>query len=313
MIEYASTSIPALGQHYTLSPVTACRLLQRGFNDHYLLVTRDGSFVLRVYQRGWRTADAIAYELAVLAHLHRHGVPVCAPIARSDGAWHSTLDTAEGPCTAVLFDYAEGHAPAADNATALRACGRLMAQIHRHTDDFTCPHTRFMLDAAHLLVQPCATLLPLLAHRPEDAAVVQRAADLLHAALAQHEADGEWGYCHGDFHGGNARLAADGTLRVFDFDCGGPGWRTYDIAVCRLFCGDEPHWAIFCAGYAEIRPLPANTHNALPIFLAARQLWRMSAFAANWSRLTGGEADDTFFDTHLGVLRERMAGMKAAE
>ena len=114
----------------------------------------------------------------------------------------------------------------------------------------------------------------------------------------------EWGYCHGDFHGGNARVAA-GTLRVFDFDSGSPGWRAYDLAVARLYFAEESSWQAFRRGYEEVRPLPDA--DAIPWFLPTRQLWRMALFAAHWPLFTGGkDVDDGFLDQHLGILRERI-------
>jgi len=41
-----------------------------------------------------------------------------------------------------------------------------------------------------------------------------------------------FGFCHGDLHGGNAAFDGD-TITMFDFDCCGVGWRAYDIAVYR--------------------------------------------------------------------------------
>jgi len=66
---------------YALAAPTVCGPSQFGLNDHHLVTTPEGSYVLRVYRRGWRTAEDICYELAVLTHLDARGVPVCAPIA----------------------------------------------------------------------------------------------------------------------------------------------------------------------------------------------------------------------------------------
>jgi thiamine kinase-like enzyme len=39
----------------------------------------------------------------------------------------------------------------------------------------------------------------------------------------------EIGFCHGDFHGGNA-CQKDGSFTFYDFDCCGWGYRAYDLA-----------------------------------------------------------------------------------
>ena len=303
----AEELIAALWPHYRLAPPNGGKLIQPGgFNDHYLISTPEGEYVLRVYRHGWRTVDDVAYELSVLTHLESRGVPVCAPIARRDGGHHRTIPAPEGPRIAVLFPCAAGDKPDATDLHVIRACGRIMALIHEHTDDFTCEHQRFHLDLEHLIDQPLATTLTYLAHRPTDGTFVKTVARELRAGLAAQVDGLEWGFCHGDFFGGNMRIDAEGALRVFDFDCGGLGWRAYDLCVCRLYCAEEARWEVFCGAYQEVRPLPEATRAAIPWFLVTRQLWRMALFAENWPRLTLSAVNDDFLDEHLGILRERI-------
>ncbi len=302
----AEQLVAALGPDYSFGRPTACRLIQDGLNTHYLIEAPEGPSVLRLYRNGWRSAADIGYELAVLDHLRTCGVPVCGPIARRDGGYESMVGTEEGPRTAVLFQYAAGQPPEVKDPDALRACGRTMALIHGRTEGFSCTHQRFHLDLEHLIVQPLTVILPMLAPSPEDTAFVQNVAQALQGGLAEQVETLEWGFCHGDFHGGNLRLDADGTLRVFDFDCGGLGWRAYDLAVCRLFCQEEAVWEGFCRAYREVRPLTDATVASIPWFLVARQLWRVAVFATHWPRLMGREADEAFFGQHLAILRERI-------
>lgn len=296
-----------LRRAYRLANPAACRLIQDSFNTHYLIETPDDRYVLRLYRHGWRTADDIAYELAVLDHLLACGVPVCGPIARGDETYQGLIPTEEGPRIAVLFRYAPGQPPDVNDPEGLRACGRTMALIHKHTDGYSCAYQRFNLDLAHLIEQPLSVLRPLLGHRAEDSAFVGRVAELLRAGLAAQAEGLEWGFCHGDFHGGNARVDTDGVLRVFDFDCGGLGWRAWDLAVCRLFCQQDATWDGFCGAYREVRPLTEATLAAIPWFLVTRQLWRTALFAVHWPRLMGSQVDDGFFNQHLGILRERIS------
>jgi Ser/Thr protein kinase RdoA (MazF antagonist) len=303
----AEAAVARVWPHYALPAPAVCGPTQVGLNDHHLVTTAEGQYVLRVYRRGWRTADDIAYELAVLLHLAARGVSVCAPIAGRDGAYQYPIQGAEGPRTAVVFPCAPGDRPDVADLDVVRTCGRVMALIHHHTDGFTCEHRRFVLDLDHLLDQPRARLLPYLARRPADAAFVEATARGLRAGLEARIDRLEWGFCHGDFHGGNARVDGEGTVRVFDFDCGGPGWRAYDLAVCRLYCAEDAQWDAFCQGYQEVRPLPAATREAIRWFIVVRQLWRMTLFAENWSRLTGSAVNDEFLDEHVGILRARFA------
>lgn len=291
---------------YALPPVSRWEPLLGAFNEHYLISTSEGRYVLRIYRQGWRTSADVAYELAALMHLAAGGVPVCAPVAGVDGALQCTVPWPEGPRIVALFDYAPGQPPDGADPEVLGACGRLMGLIHRHGDSFSCVHQRFHLDLKHLLDQPLAALLPYLGSRRADAVFLRQVACALRRGLAAQVEELEWGFCHGDFHGGNLRMEAGGTLRVFDFDCGGLGWRAYDLAVARLYCReDETRWRAFCGGYREVRPIPKATMRAIPWFMVTRQLWRMAAFAQHCPRLTGSAVDDRFLDEHLGILRQR--------
>ncbi len=299
----------ALWPEYPLAMPTACQLIKCGFNDHYSIATPDGDYVLRVYNHGWRTAEDIAYEVAVLVHLEACGVPVCAPIMRRDGTYHCTIPALEGPRPVVLFSSASGRAPDAADLDETRACGRTMALIHQHTDGFTCEHQRFVLDLGHLIDHPIEVILPFLEHRPADASFVRAAARELHAGLEQQVGELEWRYCHGDFPSGNIRIDADGTARVFDFDCGGLGWRAYDLAVCRLGFGEtEAAWEAFCDGYRDVRPLSEAALAAISWFIVARQVWRTGLFTETGSRFAGSfYVSDDFFTHNLGILRERIS------
>ena len=61
----------------------------------------------------------------------------------------------------------------------------------------------------------------------------------------------------------------------------GYGWRTYDLTVFlwnafgerRPKRWRESRWRAFLRGYREVRPLPEDLDEALPLFLVARQLW----------------------------------------
>lgn len=299
----------SLWPEYALPLPTDCHLLNCGSNDHYLITTDDGDYILRVYTHGWRTEEDIAYEAAVLNHLESRGVTVCAPIARRDGTYHCMIPAVEGPRVAVLFAFAHGRTPDMARADEDRLCGRMMALIHQHSDGFTCEYRCFAIDLNHLIDEPVEAMLPFLAHRSSDAAFVQAVAGKLRVGLDARIGDLEWGFCHGDFHGGNCRLGMDGALRIFDFDCGGLGWRAYDLSICRLACGaDEAQWEVFCEGYREVRPISDAALAAIPWFICARQIWRIGFFIQTWSRLLGrASLGDGFLDQHLGILRDRMA------
>lgn len=313
-VTYSTLSTDALAAWieagYELGAVAACRFLHRGLNDSYLVEAAGGRHVLRVYRAGWRTADEIGYELTVLEYLARKGVPVAHPVRRRDGAAVAWLPAPEGARAAVLFIHAPGRELDGSDEDC-RCYGRAVASVHSATDDFATEHARFALDLDHLLTAPMAAIRPFLRHRPADLDAVETIAAAVArriAALPVGEMDR--GFCHGDFHGDNAHI--DGvTVTLFDFDCCGPGWRAYDIAVFRWRWGDDEagdrRWAAFLEGYRSVRPIGQVDLAAVPLFVIARAIWLRGLHAANTADWGRSWLNDGYWDRLLKGLREWQA------
>jgi len=311
---YSTLSAEALAAwleaSYEFGTVTACRLLHRGLNDSYLVEAARGRHVLRVYRAGWRTTEEIAYEVAALEHLGAKGVPVALPMRRRDGNVVDWLRAAEGNRAAVLFTHAPGR-ELDGSIEDSRRYGRAVASVHAATDDFETGHERFALDLEHLLTEPLAAIRPFLRHRPTDLDTIETLASLVRrrvAALPAGEMDR--GFCHGDFHGDNAHIGGD-TVMMFDFDCCGPGWRAYDIAVFRWRWGDdeagEARWTAFLEGYRSLRPIGEADLAAVPLFVVARAIWLRGLHAANTADWGRSWLNDAYWDRLLKGLREWQA------
>jgi Ser/Thr protein kinase RdoA (MazF antagonist) len=116
-----------------------------------------------------------------------------------------------------------------------------------------------------------------------QASYLHRLAAWLRRRIARLAARGlDWGFCHGDAFGGNCVLdgeVATGTLTHFDFDDCGPGWRAYDLAAYRWILAWRAggaagrRWRECLRGYRAVRPLAAADVAAVPLFVAARELW----------------------------------------
>jgi Ser/Thr protein kinase RdoA (MazF antagonist) len=234
----------------------------------------------------------------VLTHLDRKGVPVAAPIARKDGGFLRALCAPEGTRHVALFNYARGRELCHDEEQNYRY-GRAVAEVHAATDDFTSHHRRFELDLHHLIDQPLAAIQPFLAHRPDDWTYLQRIADMLRERIVSLPAERlERGFCHGDFHGGNAHIDDQATITFFDFDCGGPGWRAYDIAVFRWGPQgrNDDAWSAFLKGYTERRALNQLDLAAVPLFVAIRHIWLLGLPTGNSRDWGCGWINDAYFD-----------------
>jgi Ser/Thr protein kinase RdoA (MazF antagonist) len=286
--------------------VSSCEFLNRGLNDTFRVQTAGGRFVFRVYRQGWRSRSEILFELDVLGHCDRAGVPVATPLARRDGEFISSIEQPEGSRYAVMFTYAEGAQLGNHSETQARSFGAACAHLHRGTHDFSSPHPRFVLDLQHLIEHPLSTIIPFLQHRREDHEYLARLASRVAQKIDSVQSDLDFGLCHGDLHGVNAAFDGD-KITMFDFDCGGLGWRAYDIAVYRwaLQIQNLPqNWQPFRDAYRERRELREVDLDALPWLVAARHLWLLGLHTANAEFLGRGVLGDSYWDFWLKLVHD---------
>jgi len=294
---------------YDIGRITDCRLHMRHISDTYFVRTRAsqhdghatgraGRYVLRVYRAGWRSDAEIRYELDALTHVAARlpgtGVSVSTPVIPRDGDPLRALHAPEGRRQAALFTFARGDERASETVARARLYGRAAAEIHNATEDFASPHApaRRPIDLDELLERPLRDARPLLREHPAMRRRALRLAERLRAhAAALPLSRLEYGFCYGDFHGGNACVdpRAGNTITFFDFDLCGPGWRAYDLAVFRwghtggwLKAAEaERRWDAFREGYAERRTLGDLEWAAIPFFILVRQFWFMGLWGAN--------------------------------
>jgi Ser/Thr protein kinase RdoA (MazF antagonist) len=247
---------------YAIETPIDCRFLQPGLNDTFLVNTQRSKYILRVYRQGWRSLSEINYELEVLLHLQRSGIDVSVPIERKDGNLIGSVMAPEGLRYVVLFTYAPGKQPDYETEKEREAYlyGKAVAKIHTATDSFQSSHDRFTIDLEYLLEVSIRSIQPFLVHRPEDWAYLMNLAEKLREEIQRLAPDKlEIGFCHGDFHTGNAHLDRE-DITFFDFDCCGVSWRSYDVANfrwnARLNKKDKEIWPSFLRGYTEARHQP---------------------------------------------------------
>ena len=295
---------------YDIGIPLECRLLHLGLNDTYLVKTRDGQYILRVYREGWRSVSEILYELDVLLFLQRGNHSVSVPLSRKDGSLIHPVTAPEGIRYVVLFTYAPGKEPTyeADDEKEAYQYGQAVAKIHTATEKFQSLHQRFVIDLAHLLDGPVTSIQPFLTHRPADWQYVQTLAERLRNRVVGLPLETlEKGFCHGDVHGGNAHLAQDNTVTFFDFDCCGWGWRAYDIAVfrwgARLQEKEKELWSPFLRGYRGERHISESDLQATSYFVALRHFWLLGLHTSNGRDFGDGWLNDRYFDRAIKFFR----------
>ncbi len=293
-VSYATASATAVANLvtalYDLGGLSACALLNRGFNDSYLLRTEAGErFVLRLSGHRARGPADVASETAFLAYLDTAGVPVAAAVPTRDGALFTTARLPDGPRAVVLFRYAEGRRP---DLTRRRGTpqGITLAQLHQAADRFPdreAGHYRLELD--HLLHREVSATLALDLDAPRGRRDLLALAARLADAVGRLDAGLTRTRCHGDCHGLNARIATAGRHKdravFFDFDDGGFGYLAYDLAVhlwAQVSFGRQRHamWHAFLAGYRSVRPVAPADERAVHLFVPIRHIWLMGEFAS---------------------------------
>jgi Ser/Thr protein kinase RdoA (MazF antagonist) len=297
---------------FGIEEVDECQFYSGGFNHTYRIRSSAGiTYYLRAYRLKWRTLADICYELDVLNHLKSKGYPAIQPIPDNDGHYFCAVPAPEGTRYLVLFTEAPGGEVSYEHEPADKAqrYGRAVAHMHNALDDFTSPHLRFHLDLEHFIDQPIRNIHPFLVKRPDDWSYLLHFSQLLRRRILAMPADSlEQGFCHGDLQGYHANLAPDGTLTFYDFDCGGYGFRAYDLAVflwcCRLEEAVATRWQPFLNSYLETRSIHQRDMEAIPLFVCARYLWHMGVHTQNSADWGIDFLNDSYFNAHINDLHQ---------
>ncbi len=267
-VSYATASAEAViafvAEHYGLHGALTCALLNRGFNDVYLVDTNAREqFVLRLAGRRARGPADVEAETAFLAYL----------------------------------EAADGRPPDLDDPNDARIQGITLAQLHQAADGYPGWEAgRHRLNLDHLLHRQVAAVLALGLNTPKALRDLLAVAARLAEAVARLDHGLTRTRCHGDCHGLNARIATTGPRAgravFFDFDDGGYGYLAYDLAVHlwgQVSFGRQRHamWHAFRAGYQSVRAVTPADEAAIPVFVAIRHIWLMGEYAgrtAEWGR-----------------------------
>ena len=297
---------------FPIGEVSDCKFFSGGFNHTYQIKSGEGrTYYLRAYRKQWRTIEDICYELDVLNHLKRKGFPAAQPIPHKGGQYFCAVPAPEGQRYLALFTEAIGKEISYEHEPEqmARSYGQAVANMHHALDDFSSPYSRFHLNISHLIDLPLNNIEPFLSHRPGDWAYVQHFAGTLRQQLLLLPASKlEQGFCHGDLQGYHANVDPNGTLTFFDFDCGGQGYRAYDLAVflwcCRLEDAVDLRWDAFLSAYRDARSISDLDVRAVRLFACARYLWHMGVHTQNSPDWGISFLNDDYFDTHLKRLRD---------
>jgi Ser/Thr protein kinase RdoA (MazF antagonist) len=317
--QYSTLSAGALATHvsteYGLPGLRGCYLL-RGVSDTYLLENEHAKYILKVYRAAHRTQAELAAEVELLTYLQAHGASVAAPLPTRSGTFLLPLAAAEGERYGVLFTFAPGRVVMDFSDAQLRTVGREMARLHNLTAGLTLQHPRPSYDLDTTLRQPLRALEPAFRDYPEGYAELQKIVNQTITKLMRTDTSAfSHGYCHYDFLPKNFHFDAKDRLTFFDFDFAGPGYLVNDIMTFfvhyflhRLLQGvteaeAERAFAVFVAGYREVRPLADAELAAIPYLGVGFWLFYFEFAYRNFD-----DWSNTFFGPRY--LRERVGWIK---
>lgn len=273
-------------REYAIAAPVKVSLLNRGFNDTYLVTDVEGGRrVLRVYNREkyWiRSESDLRFELDLLEHLAAAGLGVIRPYQRTLGDRLGRLMAPEGERCFALFTHAPGTPLYEGTLTAeqWREIGSDIARMHLEMDAFRTSHDRYHLDERILVERPLASLAPYAGsgRAAADLAELGKLGERLTGEIQRLRAiDGAYGIIHADLHRGNTNIDGDGRFVTFDFDHCGFGLRAYDLVA--LYRGpdspeeDRERWTAVLAGYQQVRPLSQSEVAGFPVLAACRAMW----------------------------------------
>ncbi|MDB6131198.1 MAG: uncharacterized protein JWM04_2305 [Verrucomicrobiales bacterium] len=308
-----------LEAHYEIGLISNCRLRAVGVNDHYLIRTHRGEFVLRLYQKDkfWvRNREEHCFEAEWLDFLYTTGAPVARPVRMKDGQHIGFFDAPEGLRYFLLFEAAPGKRTYPPTPEQSRSLGNAVAKIHMATG-FVTSNPRVHYDASFLVQEPIQRITKFLnGNREGDVQFLRRVGGELEDFLIKlGKPTGAYGVIGGDFNGSNHHFDDLGRLTLFDFDFCGYGWRAYDIAMFQWSMehvgasGQES--SAFLEGYQSVRPIGKEEADSINYFAAAVQIFILGYHVSCIHWAGKSFLNDDYWSAgfgHLKILHDRLSG-----
>jgi Ser/Thr protein kinase RdoA (MazF antagonist) len=268
-----------------------CVLIKQRENAVFAVHAEDGArFVMRVHRAEYHSNEELLSELQWVAALAEFGVETPQVIPAVDGALFKTVQVPQVPEPRQIdvmawidgkqigsIEQAFENLP--DAIRNYRVIGKLMAQMHSFATQWQSPpgFTRRDWDEQGLLGEEPLwgrfwELEILNAEQRVRLLAGRQAA--LQALQSYGKGDDRYSLIHADTLPENFLVDVNGTIRVIDFDDGGYGWHLFDFATA-LFpvlgkdCFNDLLQALV-TGYQEIRSLPPEFDQLLPLFFLLR-------------------------------------------
>lgn len=254
-----------------------CQLLSTGVHDSYLINTREGDYVFRVYRKNLRSKPEVEAEIAFLEALRHQEISIAYPIADGDFKYVAELNAIEGKRDAVLFRFAPGKTYPTLSKTQLQELGAELARLHAVAASIQLPGERWTYDTETTISRPLLLAKDYLEKVPEEFEWLQEAADdciqYLNALPANKFRSGA---VHYDILPKNFHFDDNDRVCFYDFDFFGYGWLVNDLMTfwvhlqLDVFNGRSDQatadgaFLIFLKSYNSISPLSKEEIAAIP-------------------------------------------------
>ena len=255
---------------YAVGPLEALEPVESGIeNTNYFVTTAQGRYVLTLFER--LPEAELRFDLELMAHLARHGIPCPAPVADAAERYLSALNGKP----AALMTRLPGTSLERPGQAQCAQLGRLLARLHLAGRTFTGYLENPRGPAWRRAV--AAQLRPRL--EAAGRALLERE---LAAAAGFRLPDLPRGPVHADLFRDNALFEAGRLSGVIDFYFAGVDCLLFDLAVCANdWCLVDPardrrlepgRLAALLGAYHEARPLTAAEGGAWTAMLRAAAL-----------------------------------------
>lgn len=262
-------------------------------------VTDQGEFLLKRRNPRYCTPGQLAFDHAVIHHLHQAGLPVTPPTRTFSGSRWFQL---EGHVYEV-YVLVRGAEHESGNLAQIRAAGEMLGRLHLATTGFDPgdgkrPRRLHDPTESRAGFWGAARLAQRQGRPAADYDTLQRLIRVTETLARSLSDKAYWALpgciIHGDWHPGNLKFAGDAVSGIFDFDWVMAGPRAVDVADGLLyFAGRRPQpleprdirsltqplvlereWMVaFGAGYAEHVRLTVSELMVLPLLMRSRWLF----------------------------------------
>ncbi|WP_448580406.1 homoserine kinase [Thermaurantiacus sp.] len=281
------TEVPAedlvdfLARYGLGAPLVAKGIAEGVSNSNYLVETREGRFILTLYERRIDLGE-LPWFLGLMTHLAARGLPVPRPMADLEGGVVQDLLGKK----AALIEFLPGVSISSPGPEHCRAVGAALARLHLAGAGYGPPRPN------HLGVEASARTARKLGNRLDElepglapfvAAAVERVRRGWPEGLPR-------GVIHADLFPDNVLFTGERVSGLIDFYFAATDLLAYDLAVTRAawtFTTDggehlAVHDAALVGGYGEVRPLSGEERAALPLLGEAACLRFLLTRAQDW-------------------------------